>query len=185
MHESAPLQNAERFFCTKLIRNPGTQELRSASALMFDIRFPLSDVGFQKSDQQSSREPHPTRTVNTAMDQAQPIKGKILRGPEGIGTVTPQMIEERARELARSDGHAQPNDLDRNRAREDLTGKTSGSEKPSTIEEPGSDWYTPRVSSGEKAPTVRPEDDPNIPEKLIQEGVEEADHDQRKARRRK
>jgi hypothetical protein len=146
---------------------------------MFDIRFPLSDVGFQKSDQQSSREPHPTRTVNTAMDQAQPIKGKILRRPEGIGTVTPQMIEER------SDGRAQPNDLDRTRAREDLTGTTSGSENSSTIEEPGSDWYTPRVSSGEKAPTVRPEDDPNIPEKLIQEGVEEADHDQRKARRRK
>jgi len=37
----------------------------------------------------------------------------------------------------------------------------------------------PLVSSGEKAPTVRPEDEGNIPEKLIQEGVEEADHDQR------
>jgi hypothetical protein len=35
------------------------------------------------------------------------------------------------------------------------------------------------VSSGEKAPTVRPEDDENIPDKLIQEGVDEADHDQR------
>jgi hypothetical protein len=30
-----------------------------------------------------------------------------------------------------------------------------------------------------KAPTVRPEDDKNIPDKLVQEGVEEADHDQR------
>jgi hypothetical protein len=38
----------------------------------------------------------------------------------------------------------------------------------------------PLVSSGEKAPTVAPEDEDNIPEKLIQEGVEEADHDQRK-----
>jgi hypothetical protein len=37
----------------------------------------------------------------------------------------------------------------------------------------------PLVSSGEKAPTVRPEDEKNIPEKLIQEGVDEADHDQR------
>jgi hypothetical protein len=35
------------------------------------------------------------------------------------------------------------------------------------------------VSTGDKAPTVRPEDDENIPEKLIQEGVEEAEHDQR------
>jgi hypothetical protein len=38
----------------------------------------------------------------------------------------------------------------------------------------------PLVSSGEKAPTVRPEDEANIPEKLIQEGIDEADHDQRK-----
>src|SRR5436305_4162782 len=112
------------------------------------------------------------------MDEAQP-SGKILGGTEGIGTVTPQMIEKRAREIARSDGRAKPNDLDRARAREELTGVTSGSEKPPTREEPGRDWGMPLVSSGEKAPTVRPEDDENIPEKLIQEGVEEADRDQR------
>jgi hypothetical protein len=106
-------------------------------------------------------------------------QGKILRGTEGLGTVTPQMIEERASEIARSDGRAQPNDLDRTRAREELTDTTSGSEKPATKEEPGRDWGMPLVSSGEKAPTVRPEDEQNIPEKLIQEGIEEADHDQR------
>jgi len=89
------------------------------------------------------------------------------------------MIEERSREIARSDGRAQPNDLDRIRAREELTGPTSGSEKLPTREEPGRDWQMPLVSTGEKAPIVRPEDDENIPEKLIQEGVEEADHDQR------
>ena len=47
-------------------------------------------------------------------------KGKILRGTKGIGTVTPQMIHERAREIARTDGRAKPNDLDRVRAREEL-----------------------------------------------------------------
>jgi len=106
-------------------------------------------------------------------------RGKILRGSEGIGTVTPQMIRERARELARSDGRAQANDLDQTRAREELTGATSGSEKRPTREEPGRDWEIPLVSTGEKAPTVRPEDEANIPEKLVEEGVEEADHDQR------
>jgi hypothetical protein len=110
------------------------------------------------------------------MDQAQ---SKILRGTEGLGTVTPQMIEERAREIARGDGRAQPNDLDRTRAREDLTGSTSDSEQSRTVGEPDPDWYTPRGSTGEKAPTVRPEDEENVPEKLTQEGVEEADHDQR------
>jgi len=38
-------------------------------------------------------------------------RGKIVQRTKGIGTVTPQMIEERAHEIARSDGRAQPNDL--------------------------------------------------------------------------
>ena len=113
------------------------------------------------------------------MNEAQPASGKILLGTEGVGTVTPQMIEERAREIARSDGRSQANDLDRTRAREDLTGPTSGSEKVPTTEEPGRDWQMPLVSTGEKASTVRPEDDENIIEKLVQEGIDEADHNQR------
>jgi hypothetical protein len=113
------------------------------------------------------------------VDKTKPTSGKILRRTEGLGTVTPQMIEERAREIAHSDGREQPNDLDRIGAREELIGPTSGSDRPPTREEPGRDWQMPLVSTGEKAPTVRPEDDENIPEKLIQEGLEEADHDQR------
>ena len=105
--------------------------------------------------------------------------GRILRGTKGIGTVSPEMIEQRAREIARSDGRTEANDLDRASAREDLIGATSTSEKPATRKEPGRDWGMPLVSSGEKAPTVALEDEGNIPEKLIQEGVEEADHDQR------
>jgi hypothetical protein len=121
---------------------------------------------------------HQSRTQEITMDETD-SRGKILRGSEGVGTVTPQIIEERAREIARSDGRAQPNDLDRSRAREDLTGPTSSSEKRPTKEEPGRDWQMPLVSTGEKAPTVRPEDEENIPDKLVQEGIEEADHDQR------
>ena len=113
------------------------------------------------------------------MNEAQPTIGKILRGTEGIGRVTPQMVEERAREIARSDGRSQPNDLDRTRAREEMTGRISDSEKLPTREEPGRDWQMPLVSTGERAPTMRPEDDENIPERLVQEGIEEADHDQR------
>ena len=109
------------------------------------------------------------------MNETQP-KGKILRGTEGIGTVTPEMLEERAQEIARADGRAGANDLDRVRAREDLTGD---SEKAARKQELADDWYTPRGSSGEKASTLRPEDEENIPEKLIQEGINEADHDQR------
>jgi len=89
-------------------------------------------------------------------------KGKIVRGTRGIGAVTPLTIEERAREIACSDGRAKPNDLDRTNAREELTGATSGSEKLPMREEPGRDWEMPLVSTGEKAPTVRPEDAENV-----------------------
>jgi hypothetical protein len=119
------------------------------------------------------------------MNEALPTSGKILHGTQGLGTVTPKMIEERAREIARSDGRSQANDLDRSRAREDLTGPTSDSDKLPTTEEPGRDWQMPLVSTGEKAPTVRPEDDENIVEKLFHEGIEEADHDQRLSSARK
>jgi len=50
--------------------------------------------------------------MEATMDKLQQ-RGKIVRGTEGLGTVTPQMIEERAREIACSDGRARPNDLDR------------------------------------------------------------------------
>ncbi len=113
------------------------------------------------------------------MDEAQATSGKILCGTAGLGTVTPQMVEERAREIGRSEGRSEPNDLDRTYAREQLTGNTSDSEKLPTREEPGRDWQMPLVSTGQKAPTVRPEDDENIVEKLVQEGIEEADHNQR------
>jgi hypothetical protein len=93
--------------------------------------------------------------------------------------VTPEMIEERARKIAHSDGRTPPNDLDRSRAHEELTGPTVGSEKRGTKEEPGRDWGMPLVSSGEKAPAVRPEDEGNIPDNLVKEGIEEADRDQR------
>ena len=88
------------------------------------------------------------------MDEEQP-GGKIVRGTEGLGTVRQQMIEKRAGEIARSDGRTQPNDLDRTRAREDLTGATSGSEKHPTRQERGRDWQMPLVSTGEKTPTDR------------------------------
>jgi hypothetical protein len=89
------------------------------------------------------------------------------------------MIEERARKIAHSDGRAQPNDLDRSREQEELGGSTVDSEKSATKEEPGRDWGMPLVSSGEKAPALRPEDEDNIPKKLVEEGIEEADRDQR------
>jgi hypothetical protein len=65
--------------------------------------------------------------------------------------VTPGMIEERAREIARGDGRSRANDLDRTRAREELTGPTSGSDKPPTREEPGREGNTTCVVGRESS----------------------------------
>jgi hypothetical protein len=81
------------------------------------------------------REVYSERTMNEPQS-----RGRILRGTKGIGTVSPEMIEQRAREIARGDGRAQPNESDRASAREDLVGATSTSEKPATRKEPGRDW---------------------------------------------
>jgi hypothetical protein len=90
------------------------------------------------------------------MDQAQT---KILRGTEELETMTPQMIEKRASEIARAEGRAEANDLDRTRAREELTGSTTSSEESRTVGEPDSDWYTPVGSSREKRSAVSPDDE--------------------------
>jgi len=55
-------------------------------------------------------------------------------------------VEEQAREIARSDGRAQANELDRTGAHKELTGAKSGLEKLPTRDEPGRDWQIPLVS---------------------------------------
>lgn len=107
------------------------------------------------------------------MDEA---KSKIVRGTEESGTAMPQMNDERADEIAQGEGEAEGNDLDRTGA---VTGDAAPSEEPPTKEEPEEDWYTPRGSSGKKLSKVRPEDEENVPEKLIEQGIEKADDDQR------
>ena len=47
------------------------------------------------------------------MNEPQPPVGKIISGLDGLGTVTPEMVEQRARELAKTDGRTQPNEADR------------------------------------------------------------------------
>ena len=104
-----------------------------------------------------------------------------MRDGEGLGTPTPGMVEERAYEIARMDGRNQPNDLDREKARADLTGKPDPLQSTETKEDPGRDWEMPLVSSGEQVPTVPPDDETRVQEVLAEQGVEEADYDQRKA----
>jgi hypothetical protein len=108
--------------------------------------------------------------------------GKILTGSDGLGTVTPEMVEERALQLARTDGRTEANDGDRAQAKEeflgpapDVTGPEAGAEGLEQV----TAWDDSPADHGSQAPDILPEDEANIAEVLVQEGLEEADHDRR------
>lgn len=108
--------------------------------------------------------------------------GKIIDHENGLGTVTPEMVEERARELARMDGRTEPNAGDRERAHQELLGVADSGTPPEAVNKDVENvvaWDEAPEDSGARAPQILPEDEANIAETLVQEGLEEAEHDQR------
>lgn len=99
---------------------------------------------------------------------------------EGLGLPTPEMVEERARELARCDGRAEPNENDRSAARLELQGPVEPQlpEAPPEVESI-TEWDESPESAGNQAPNVLPEDEAVVGAVLVEEGVEEADHELR------
>lgn len=99
----------------------------------------------------------------------------------GFGNPDEPTLIERAAELARIEGRSGPNEKDYEQARQDLA--TTGS-MPEPPEAPGelealTSWDTPLESSGRKVGETGPEDEANIGQQLVEEGIEEADHDLR------
>lgn len=110
------------------------------------------------------------------------LPGKIAQGSEGLGTVTPDMVEERARELAKADGRPEPNEKDLFEARQELLPSGEDATAPELDDsslESITEWDTAPESTGSQAPKLEPYDDDNIAEQLVEEGIAEADHDQR------
>ena len=105
--------------------------------------------------------------------------GKISDHFHGLGTVTRDMVEQRAKEIARINGreHITRDDLDE--AKRELIGvqNFSDTQEEETInaitrwdEEPG--------TRGHHVPNVEPFDEQALAEKLVEEGVGEAEHEQ-------
>jgi hypothetical protein len=109
----------------------------------------------------------------------QPV-GKIDSGLQGLGAVTPEMVEERARELARIDGRTQVTEADRILARGELQG-TIPPQNPEA--DPDLEnvevWDEPPAASGVRIGKVLPDDETSFRETLVEEGMEEADHETR------
>jgi len=114
------------------------------------------------------------------MKATQTIKGRISGRFNGLGTVTPGMVEQRAREIALINGRPAEdfNEADLDEARAELTGDFALEEQRE--EEPSAKAATLREmvpgTSGHKVAPKLPSDDQRIAEQLVQEGIDEAEH---------
>jgi hypothetical protein len=119
--------------------------------------------------------------------KANPLKdGALTENSVGIGTVTPKMVRKRAVELAVINGRL-PKDVskvDLDQARRELTGDSDTDPREVVLESaPESERWDPVPgSTGHKVPAA-PSDDEDADgrsdnEKLVEEGVAGAEHDQ-------
>jgi len=110
----------------------------------------------------------------------------LTENSAGIGTVTPQMVRERAIELAvingRSAHDVSKSDLDE--AKRELTGEPDTDPKEAMLESASESerWDPLPGSEGRKAPTAPSEDEDDEGrsdnERLVEEGIAGAEHDQ-------
>src|SRR5437773_7042106 len=113
-------------------------------------------------------------------------KGIIMENADGIGTVTPAMVEARARELAVINGRdsSKPTKPDYQQAKRELTGEEEIDPREEKLESvPESEAWDPVPgSTGRQAADSLGEDEDaegrSESAQLFEEGVSEAEHDQ-------
>jgi hypothetical protein len=117
-----------------------------------------------------------------------PLKeGVVSENSAGIGTVTGKMVRERAIELAVIDGHSakEVSKADSDQAKRELTGEPDVDPQEAALESsPESERWDPASgSTGHKVPEAPSEDEDeegrSDDERLVEEGVAEAELDQR------
>lgn len=115
-----------------------------------------------------------------------PLKdGVLTENSAGIGTVTPKMVHQRATELAAMDERSAQgvSKSDCEQARRELTGEPDMDPKEAVLESvPESERWDPVPgSTGQKAPVAAGEDEDeegrSDNERLVDEGIAEAEHD--------
>ena len=115
------------------------------------------------------------RGLSCDMKATETIKGRISTRLNGLGTVTPQMVEQRAREIALINGRAaeQFNEADLEEAHAELTGAVALEEQREEEPAPAAGTLRDIVpgTSGHKNAPKLPSDDQRIAEQLVQEGV--------------
>src|SRR5882762_7015562 len=113
-------------------------------------------------------------------------KGIIMENAAGTGTVTPAMVEARARELAAINGHSssEPSEADYQQAKRELTGEAETDPRDESLESiPESDGWDPVPgSTGRQAAESLGEDEDaegrSESAQMFEEGISEAEHNQ-------
>jgi hypothetical protein len=112
-------------------------------------------------------------------------KGVLTENFAGIGTVTPEMVQARARELALLAGYATPHvrQADYEQAKRELTGGPDMDRQEAVLESlpEAKRWDPVPGSTGRQAPESPSEDEDDEgrseTEQLVDEGAEEAERD--------
>ena len=105
--------------------------------------------------------------------------GNVLEHARGLGTVTPEMVTRRAREIALINRHTndKPTPEDWQEAKRELTEGRSGYNPADDV--PVSKRWDPVPGSPPRQATNIPADDEQTTvENLVESGVEEAEHEQ-------
>src|SRR6266481_5970277 len=113
-------------------------------------------------------------------------KGIIMENADGVGTVTPAMVEARARELAVINGRdsSKPTKADYQQAKRELTGEEEIDPQEENVESlPESEGWDPVPgSTGREAAESLGEDEDaegrSEAAQMFEEGINEAEHDQ-------
>lgn len=109
-------------------------------------------------------------------------KGRIEAQGLGIGAVSDELLQQRARDLAEQDGRTVPTDADRARALEELITEAA---TPAPEIPPGDQdlisWNESPDTAGHAVPVFPPDDEAEVSAELTEEGVDEADQDRRRA----
>jgi len=124
------------------------------------------------------------------MSTRDPSQGKIAIHGTGVGGVTDEEIRQRAAELASINGRTNQGitDDDLKQAREELLGRSLPATTAEDSESSGSlsrDPSDPPSFTGRQVPDREGPDEEQVMERLVMEGVEEANHEQMLQGRRK
>lgn len=116
------------------------------------------------------------------MKQDRYEEGRLSNQGHGLGTVTREMVEARAREIALINGRSakQVLDSDLEEARKELLQSQNLDPEPSPEEAVPEEnrWEVVADADGKAAERVPAPDEQTLAEKLVHEGIEDAEHDQ-------